>query len=449
MAMMINTIAGNLATVSEGNPNASAKFSSEVLLQGVSTLAVAATLKYSCSTAAEIMLAFVFYKEPNLLVHRSGKYTPVSAGTNAQITVTDTLTLPEELDALPDGSNFGVIIFAYIFSGTEQASVRVTNFTEYTNGEITKTLYKYSTPQVSGLSLRRCNADGTNNEEGTRVKFNFSGAVSPVGNQNTKELVIKYRESGAPTWAQETINITALGYNMSISDKVLSATFAQHKEYEIQAVLTDKLISTVNTKRVGTAFSLMHFSGDKTQIAFGKYCETGGPGMDVGLTARFRNTVQFDNPAAVREALGISAMTLGFNASTGTFPGGSGSTDADNAIAPFDKVIASKGGGLTFDAENHGVVIGPGISHVEASGQTFFYDGFTDNITRRTVIALDGVTVQAGWARTAGSPYMCISVPPVIVPVSEGQVITLGCRSNSGNAGKIDIRHTYLTVKVI
>lgn len=305
MAMTINTIAGNLATVSEGNPNASAKFSSEVLLQGVSTLAVDATLKYSCSTAAEIMLAFVFYKEPNLLVHRSGKYTPVSAGTNAQITVTDTLTLPEELDALPDGSNFGVIIFAYIFSGTEQASVRVTNFTEYTNGEITKTLYKYSTPQVSGLSLRRCNADGTNNEEGTRVKFNFSGAVSPVGNQNTKELVIKYRESGAPTWAQETINITALGYNMSISDKVLSATFAQHKEYEIQAVLTDKLISTVNTKRVGTAFSLMHFSGDKTQIAFGKYCETGGPGMDVGLTARFRKGVQFDDPAAIREALGI------------------------------------------------------------------------------------------------------------------------------------------------
>lgn len=309
MAVMIDTIYGIPATVSEGNPNVSANFSSGVLLQGVSTLAVTATLKYSCSKAAKITLSFGIYQDPNhvlLLAYRFGKSTSVSAGTNVQITVTDTFTLPEELDALPDGSILDMIILANITSGSEDDQVRIMQFTESTtNGIIKRTLHKYSTPQVSALSLRRCNADGTNNEEGTRVKFNLSGAVSPVGNQNTKALVIKYRESGAPTWAQETINITDLGYNMSISDKVLSATFAQHKEYEIQAVLTDKLISTVNTKRVGTAFSLMHFSGDKTQIAFGKYCETGGPGMDVGLTARFRNTVQFDDPAAIRRAMGI------------------------------------------------------------------------------------------------------------------------------------------------
>jgi hypothetical protein len=373
-----------------------------------------------------------------------------STSTSGSRTITINLMITDELAAKPPGLLPGSVITLFPESSSDTNMYRIylswDKEVSVTLPSSDYTFVEWAEPQIDSYSVYRADpVTGLPNDAGTKIRYSLSAQTTPLTGYGYTSFMIRYKKPSDSTWTE--VELESTGNSINDTDVELDGDFPLNESYVFQLIAYDGYVSAIAQTEIFAGRMTLHLNASGDGIGLGKYSE--GPGLDVGWDARFRGNVQFDNPAAARGALGISAMTLGFNASTGTFPGGSGSTDADNAIAPFDKVIASKGGGLTFDAENHGVVIGPGISHVEASGQAFFYDGFTDNVTRMTVIALDGITVQEGRARTSGTPYMCISVPPVIVPVSEGQVITLGCRSNSGNAGKIDIRHTYLTVKVV
>lgn len=154
--------------------------------------------------------------------------------------------------------------------------------------------FNYSGPSISAFSVLRCNSDGTTNESGTRAKISATYAVTPIGDNNTKALAIKYREAGATTWTQETIDISELDYSDSVPETVLAATFAADKTYEVRAELTDLLNTTTHDKTLAPAFALVHYHADKAHVAFGKYAESDGPGFDVALDARFRDAVQFD-----------------------------------------------------------------------------------------------------------------------------------------------------------
>ncbi len=161
--------------------------------------------------------------------------------------------------------------------------------------------YEYTQPSFPSVIVSRCNADGTDNATGTYAKADISYAITSLGDNNTKNLVLKYRQLGIESWSSDVeIDLSLYQYTDSVDDYIISgATFLANSSYDFLIILSDLINDATNSKVLQAADAFIHFSADKTQVAFGKYCESTGtgfdkPGFDVNLTARFRDPVQFD-----------------------------------------------------------------------------------------------------------------------------------------------------------
>lgn len=181
--------------------------------------------------------------------------------------------------------------------------------------------YRYVPAAITSFAVQRCNADGALNESGVRGRATCTFNVPPYGNYNTKALSVKWREAGTPNWSTpQVISITALGYAASIPATVLSPTFEANKSYEIMAELVDVFATASNMKPLGSAYALLHLSADKTQMAIGKYCEAGGPGLDIAKGTLFRNGASpaFSNHREALAKLGIQFGVAPINTAAGT-----------------------------------------------------------------------------------------------------------------------------------
>ena len=106
-----------------------------------------------------------------------------------------------EYDQLLIGS--GTVSYKHIFSGL--SSLDDGDYRGYVSaqtalGSATDSdefdFYVYSAPSISAFNVLRCTAAGVSDEAGTYAKFTATYAVSPIGDNNTKALVVKYRETG-------------------------------------------------------------------------------------------------------------------------------------------------------------------------------------------------------------------------------------------------------------
>lgn len=156
------------------------------------------------------------------------------------------------------------------------------------------TFYLYKAPIISAFNVLRCDVGGATNESGLRAKVTVAFDVRALGNGNTKALVIKYRVQGTSTWSTKTLDISALGYAATLAyTELVDIVFSQTENYDLQAVVSDRYNSATSTKSVTTAGALFHLAANKTQIAFGKFCEDGGPELDINKQMLVRDAKFF------------------------------------------------------------------------------------------------------------------------------------------------------------
>ncbi len=183
-------------------------------------------------------------------------------------------------------------------SGTNRVNFEVTDSrgrkaTSYIDISVTA----YENPKILSVSAIRVNEDGTTNDEGTYAKISFNASVAPVGNKNTKAFIVKYKQSGTPTWTE--VDVTGTTYNMNTYTVI--ADFNIDYTYDIQLYVADWFTSiTFSPTPLPSEFTLINYHPSGKALAFGEVSD--GSGFDVALPTHFKKGVLMDG--------GISAPNL-------------------------------------------------------------------------------------------------------------------------------------------
>ena len=159
------------------------------------------------------------------------------------------------------------------------------------------TVLAYSRPQITNLKVRRCNADGTENDRGGYGKISFHCTITPLSNKNTRACSIKYRQSGATTWTNAPA-ITLSAYDQDCNPPVSEMSDAH--SYEVQINLTDAFGTTSAATSISTGYCLYHIPASGKGITFGGIAE--GDGFNVKMKATFSEDIKLQKGLKLQAA---------------------------------------------------------------------------------------------------------------------------------------------------
>ena len=148
------------------------------------------------------------------------------------------------------------------------------------------TVLAYSRPKITNLKVRRCNANGAENDRGGYGKISFHCTITPLSNKNTRTCSLRYRQSGATTWTNAPA-ITLSAYDQDCNPPVIQMSDAH--SYEVQINLTDKFGTTSAVTSISTGYCLYHIPASGKGITFGGIAE--GDGFNVKMDATFGENV--------------------------------------------------------------------------------------------------------------------------------------------------------------
>lgn len=160
------------------------------------------------------------------------------------------------------------------------------------------TVLAYSRPQITNLKVRRCNADGTENDRGGYGKISFHCAITPLSNKNTRACSLRYRQSGATTWTNAPA-ITLSAYDQDCNPPVIQMSDAH--SYEVQINLTDAFETTSAVTSISTGYCLYHIPASGKGITFGGIAE--GDGFSVKMDATFGEKINVKKDATFSEKI--------------------------------------------------------------------------------------------------------------------------------------------------
>ena len=149
----------------------------------------------------------------------------------------------------------------------------------------TATVLDYSPPVVTKLAVKRCNADGTENDQGTHCKVTFSATITSLNSKNSAAYKLQYKKtsaSGNPT----EVNLTTYAGKYSVADGTYIFAADTGSSYNITLSATDNFNSNTRTTSVSTGFTLMHWLASGLGMALGKVAELAGV-LDIGFQTRF------------------------------------------------------------------------------------------------------------------------------------------------------------------
>lgn len=129
------------------------------------------------------------------------------------------------------------------------------------------TAYSHASPTISQLAVRRCDADGSPNEEGTSCAVTVhASAVSDAGTHNLSALTLKWRMYGTSTWSDALDILASNGMELLIPD----VEFGTGNQYELVVDATDDAgFKSTATAMLYKAFMTMDFKAGGKGIAFG------------------------------------------------------------------------------------------------------------------------------------------------------------------------------------
>ena len=171
--------------------------------------------------------------------------------------------------------------------GTNTISATVTDGRERPGSVSSNiTVLAYSRPQITNLKVRRCNADGTENDRGGYGKISFHCTITPLSNKNDRACSMQYRQSGTTEWiSAPTINLSA--YDQDCNPPVIQMSDAH--SYEVQINLTDAFGTASAVTSISTGYCLYHIPASGKGITFGGIAE--GDEFNVKMDATFGENV--------------------------------------------------------------------------------------------------------------------------------------------------------------
>lgn len=138
----------------------------------------------------------------------------------------------------------------------------------------TMNVQAYTPPQVPLLSVHRCNADGTENDQGAYIEVTFSAQVSAMSNKNTAAYKLSYKKTSATSWTTVTLSALANKFSVNSASYIFAADLTD--SYDVELSVTDRHKTTKRATSASTAFALIDFHESGEAIRFGGIAEEKG-----------------------------------------------------------------------------------------------------------------------------------------------------------------------------
>lgn len=160
-------------------------------------------------------------------------------------------------------------------SGDIVATATVTDSRGRTaNKTVTVSLLPYAVPNITALSISRCNSDGAVNPMGIYAKIVSAGTVSSLVNgteKNTLTYTIYYRARGTTSWTTAKSATTIAGLSLNVSNVL--GTFAATSSFDFRLDVADKFNTTISLISLSTGEVALSIG--KNGIGVGKVWEQG------------------------------------------------------------------------------------------------------------------------------------------------------------------------------
>lgn len=171
------------------------------------------------------------------------------------------------------------------------------------------TVTAYAIPAIPTCTARRCNAQGTLQDDSSYCKVDFTAAITPLDNQNSANYKVRYRAQGSELWTDIDVTASAGSYNPTTS-VIFSAN--PDSAFEVCITATDDITtSTSSILFVSIAFSLMQATADGTGLAIGERA-TESHKFNVNLLSVFKKALGIGATPSSGEALRVSGGTAHF-----------------------------------------------------------------------------------------------------------------------------------------
>ena len=129
----------------------------------------------------------------------------------------------------------------------------------------TLSVYDYSKPSLSGVSVFRCTANGTASEDGTYYSAKATSTFSSLNGQNTCTLKVSHAQSGGSYGTE---------YTLTSGTARVIGSLSVDKSYTVRIIATDSLgNSATYTVKIPTKTWAMKFRPNGQGVAFGKAAE--------------------------------------------------------------------------------------------------------------------------------------------------------------------------------
>lgn len=140
----------------------------------------------------------------------------------------------------------------------------------------------YSLPNISKLTVHRCEEDGVENEQGEYIKVIFSAKITALGSKNTATYKLRYKKTTATSFIEVTLSPLANVYMVSDNSYIFAAD--SNSSYDVEIEAKDRHGTATRTTSASTAFTLINWGADGTSMAIGKVAEKGNA-LEIGLRA--------------------------------------------------------------------------------------------------------------------------------------------------------------------
>lgn len=240
---------------------------------------------------------------------------PASVKPTCSITVTDPTGIYDTYEAFVQGlSKFKVVVTPTTSYGSAISKYKTTaNGSTYTNASFTTgslltygtlkvastvtdkrgrsasaskslTVLEYTPPGIIKLFVKRCNADGSSNDQGDHVCVTFSAKITNLGNKNSAAYILKYKRSSEGAFTE--IPLTDYAGQYAVTDGTYIFPADTGSSYNIELDATDNHNTTARTTTASTGFTLMHWNTAGDGMGIGKVAELSRV-LDIGMETRF------------------------------------------------------------------------------------------------------------------------------------------------------------------
>lgn len=174
----------------------------------------------------------------------------------------------------------------------------------------TVTVWVYSKPTISSLSVHRCDEDGTENDQGDHIQVTFSANIQALTSKNSAAYKLRYKASTATNYTE--IELTDLNKVYTVTDYSLVIAADGSNSYDVEIVATDNHGTATRATSASTAFTLMNWNAKGNGMGIGKVSEKENA-LEIGLDIYDKNGNEISFAGLVDLFMPVGTITMRFD----------------------------------------------------------------------------------------------------------------------------------------